>query len=397
MAIQVRVRAERAPGEKRVAATPDSVKKLRAAGASVEIEAGAGSGSLITDAAYEAAGARIVERDAVPKGVVLFHVRPLTADEVAALPAGTVTVGILDPFQNAAAVIAARDAGITTFALDLLPRISRAQSMDVLSSQALLAGYRLVTLAADAFGRMFGMTMTAAGTLAPARVIVLGAGVAGLQAIATAKRLGGVVSANDVRAASADEVRSVGGTFIDLDLGTAEAGGGYAKELAEDRARRQQELLAPHIAASDIVITTAAVPGRAAPRLVTTQMVAAMKPGSVLVDLAADSGGNIEGSAPGERRSIPVPGGAVTLIGARDIQSDLAPDASKLYAMNCANFAALILKEGDLVLDFEDELVSGSVVTHNGTLVNERVALVVEGGRASASRGSGATPQKERA
>ncbi len=194
---------------------------------------------------------------------------------------------------------------MTTFALDLLPRISRAQSMDVLSSQALLAGYRLVTLAADAFGRMFGMTMTAAGTLAPARVLVLGAGVAGLQAIATAKRLGGVVSANDVRAASADEVRSVGGTFIDLDLGTAEAGGGYAKELAEDRARRQQELLAPHIAASDIVITTAAVPGRAAPRLVTAAMVAAMKPGSVLVDLAAESGGNIEGSIPGERRTIP--------------------------------------------------------------------------------------------
>ena len=308
-------------------------------------------------------------------GGILFHVRPLSAAEIAALPAGTVTVGVVDPFQNADAVAAARDAGITSFALDLLPRISRAQSMDVLSSQALLAGYRLVTLAADAFGRMFGMTMTAAGTLAPARVLVLGAGVAGLQAIATAKRLGGVVSANDVRAASADEVRSVGGTFIDLDLGTADAGGGYAKELAEDRARRQQELLAPHVAASDIVITTAAVPGRAAPRLVTAAMVAAMKPGSVLVDLAAESGGNIEGSVAGRApRGRGRRAARVTLIGARDIQSDLAPDASKLYAMNCANFAALILKEGELVLDFDDELVAGSAVTHDGRIVNERVA-----------------------
>ena len=379
MTIHVRVRAERSPGEKRVAATPDSVKKLLAAGATVEVESGAGSGSLITDAAYVAAGANIVARDHPFTPGVLFHVRPLTTPEIAQLPAGTVTVGTVDPFQNAAAVAAARDAGVTSFALDLLPRISRAQSMDVLSSQALLAGYRLVTIAADAFGRMFGMTMTAAGTLAPARVLVLGAGVAGLQAIATAKRLGGVVSANDVRAASADEVRSVGGTFIDLDLGTAEAGGGYAKELAEDRARRQQELLAPHIAASDIVITTAAVPGRAAPRLVTAAMVAAMKPGSVLVDLAAESGGNIEGSVPGERRAVEVTGGVVTLIGARDIQSDLGPDASKLYAMNCTNFAALIMKEGNIVLDFDDELVSGSVVTHDGAVVNERVAAAIEG------------------
>ncbi len=394
MTIHVRVRAERSPGEKRVAATPDSVKRLIAAGAAVDVEAEAGNASLLTDAAYEASGARIVPVTEPMVPGILFHVRPLTVADIEALPAGTVTVGTLDPFQNAAAVAAARDAGITAFALDMLPRISRAQSMDVLSSQALLAGYRLVTLAADAFGRMFGMTMTAAGTLAPARVLVLGAGVAGLQAIATAKRLGAVVSANDVRAASADEVRSVGGTFIDLDLGTAEAGGGYAKELAEDRARRQQELLAPHIAASDIVITTAAVPGRAAPRLVTAAMVSAMKPGSVLVDLAAESGGNIEGSVAGENRSIPVAGGALTLIGARDIQSDLAPDASKLYAMNCANFTALIVREGQIVIDLEDELVAGSLITHQGAITNERVASSVEEGRASASRGSGAEPQK---
>jgi NAD(P) transhydrogenase subunit alpha len=372
------VRAERAPGEKRVAATPDSVRKLVAAGATVEVEADAGAHALIPDAAYSDAGAIIVDRDAAVGGGILFHVRPLTANEASRLPPDTVTVGVLDPFQNAGGVEALRARGVTAFALDLLPRISRAQSMDVLSSQALIAGYRLVTLAADAFGRMFGMTMTAAGTLAPARVLVLGAGVAGLQAIATAKRLGGVVSANDVRAASADEVRSVGGTFIDLDLGAADAAGGYAKELAEDRARRQQELLAPHVAASDIVITTAAVPGRAAPRLITAAMVAGMKPGSVLVDLAAESGGNIEGSVAGERRSVPVRNGAVTLIGARDIQSDLAPDASKLFAMNCANFAGLILREGELMLDFDDELVRGSAITQNGRIVNERVAAAIE-------------------
>jgi NAD(P) transhydrogenase subunit alpha len=377
--VEVRVRAERTPGERRVSATPDSVKKIIATGASVVVERGAGEGALHSDAAYEAAGAQIVGRDeAVGRGILL-HVAPLTAADFATLPTGTVTIGVLDPFRNREAVAGARDAEATSFSLDLLPRISRAQSMDVLSSQALIAGYRLVTLAADAFGRMFGMTMTAAGTLAPARVLVLGAGVAGLQAIATAKRLGGVVSANDIRAASADEVRSVGGTFIDLDLGTADAGGGYAAELAEDRARRQQELLAAHVAASDILITTAAVPGRAAPRLVTTEMVAGMKPGSVLVDLAADSGGNIEGSVAGERRVIAVDGGTVTLIGARDIQSDLASDASKLLAMNYANFVALIVKEGEVVLDFDDELVAGATITHAGRLVNDRVAAVIGG------------------
>ncbi|WP_249353704.1 NAD(P) transhydrogenase subunit alpha [Microbacterium sp. 2FI] len=378
MPVTVRVRVERTPGEKRVAASPESVKKLVASGAIVEIEAGAGAPARVADAACRDAGATIVAPGTPVGGGILFHVRPLTVAEVEALPSGTVTIGVMDPFQSTAAVEAARTGGVTAFALDLLPRISRAQSMDVLSSQALLAGYRLVTLAADAFGRMFGMTMTAAGTLAPARVLVLGAGVAGLQAIATAKRLGAIVSANDVRAASADEVRSVGGTFIDLDLGTADASGGYAKELAEDRARRQQELLAPHVATADILITTAAVPGRAAPRLVTAAMVAAMKPGSVLVDLAAESGGNIEGSVAGERLDVAVTGGTVALIGARDIQSDLAPDASKLYAMNCANFTALIVKDGELVLDFDDELVTGSVVTHEGAIVNERVSAVIQ-------------------
>lgn len=370
--------AESNPAENRVAATPETVAKLIGLGYRVVVEHDAGTRAEFADAAYAEAGAELADGDAAWSADVVMKVAVPTEAEVARVRSGATLVGLLAPAQNEHLLGLLAERGVTALAMDAVPRISRAQSMDVLSSQALLAGYRLVTLAADAFGRMFGMTMTAAGTLAPARVLVLGAGVAGLQAIATAKRLGGVVSANDVRAASADEVRSVGGTFIDLDLGTADAGGGYAKELAEDRARRQQELLAPHIAASDIVITTAAVPGRAAPRLVTAAMVAAMKPGSVLVDLAAESGGNIEGSVPGERLRIPVTDGEVTLIGVRDIQSDLAPDASKLYAMNCANFTALLMREGDLVLDFDDELVSGSAVTHGGHVVNERVAATLQ-------------------
>ncbi|HWI31041.1 MAG TPA: NAD(P) transhydrogenase subunit alpha [Microbacterium sp.] len=383
MSTTIMIRAEHAAGERRVSATPDSVKRLVAAGATVLVASGAGAGALLTDAQYEAVGARIVApADAAgnaPQADVHFHVRPLEPSEVSALPAGAVTLGTADPFTHPDSVAVARDRGVTMLALDLLPRISRAQSMDVLSSQSLVAGYRLVTMAADAFGRMFPMSMTAAGTLAPARVLVLGAGVAGLQAIATAKRLGGVVSANDVRAASADEVRSVGGTFIDLDLETADAAGGYAKALGEDRARRQQQLLAPHLAASDIVLTTAAVPGRAAPRLVTAQMLAGMRPGSVLVDLAAESGGNIEGSVAGERRAVEVAGGAITVIGARNIQSDLPVDASKLLAMNYANYLTPLLADGTLTLDFADELVAGCALTHEGAVVNPRIAELLEG------------------
>ncbi|MGC5170275.1 NAD(P) transhydrogenase subunit alpha [Microbacterium sp. DT81.1] len=379
MSTTIMVRAEHAAGERRVSATPDSVKKLTAAGATVLVASGAGAGALLTDAMYEAAGARIVAPDEPHAADVYFHVRPLEPAEVAALPRGAVTIGTADPFTHPESVAAARDRGVTMLALDLLPRISRAQSMDVLSSQSFVAGYRLVTMAADAFGRMFPMSMTAAGTLAPTRVLVLGAGVAGLQAIATAKRLGAVVSANDVRAASADEVRSVGGTFIDLDLETADASGGYAKALGEDRARRQQELLTPHLVASDIVITTAAVPGRAAPRLVTAQMLAGMRPGSVLVDLAAESGGNVEGSVPGERRAVEVAGGTATLIGARNIHSDLPVDASKLLGMNYANFLVPLLTDGTLALDFSDELVAGCALTHDGAVTQARIAELLEG------------------
>lgn len=373
MPSRVFIRAEPAAGEKRVAATADSIRKLRAAGLDVSVESGAGRFAGVGDPALSSAGADIIRRGGADADV-LVHVRPLTASEITGLPPGTITVGTVDPFNHVDAVKAAASAGVTMFALDFLPRISRAQSMDVLSSQALIAGYKCALVAADTFGRMFPMTMTAAGTLAPARVLVLGAGVAGLQAIATARRLGGVVSAYDVRSSSAEEVRSVGGTFISLDLEAADAGGGYAQELGEARAQRQRDLLTPHVAAADIIITTAAVPGRPAPRLITSAMMAGMKDGSVVVDLAAESGGNVEASVPGQRISFAADAGTVTVIGVKDIHSELAVDASKLLAMNVANFLTALTEDGVVAPDFADELVSGSCLTHGGAIVHPRLS-----------------------
>lgn len=345
MPSRVFVRAETSAGERRVAVTAESVQKMRSAGLDVTVESGAGQRAGVRDEAYLSAGADVAPPGRWPDADVFAHVRPPTASDLARLPRGVITVGAVDPFRNPDIVKAAAAGGVTMFALDFLPRISRAQSMDVLSSQAFIAGYKGALLAADTFGRMFPLTMTAAGTLAPARVLVLGAGVAGLQAIATAKRLGGVVSAYDVRSASAEEVRSVGGTFVSLDLEAADAAGGYARELGEARAQRQRELLTPFVAASDILITTAAVPGRPAPLLVTSAMMAGMKPGSVVVDLAAESGGNVEASVAGKRISFAAAAGPVTVIGPRDIQSELAVDASKLFAMNVANFVTALTSE----------------------------------------------------
>jgi len=275
-------------------------------------------------------------------------------------------------------VRALRDARVTSFAMELVPRISRAQSMDALTSQALVAGYRCVLEAAMRLPRFFPLFMTAAGTVPPAKVLVLGAGVAGLQAIATAKRLGAVVSAYDVRAASADEVRSMGGTFVDLGLETVEGTGGYAKEQSADRAERQQELLTPHIAAADVLITTAAVPGRPAPRLVTASMAAQMKPGSVIVDLAAETGGNVEGSRPGQEVEIDVGGGGVVrLLGMKDAASTMPADASRLYARNVANLLLLMTKDGTVVPDFDDEVVAGSCLTHDGVVRHAPTAALL--------------------
>ena len=357
-----------------MAATPETVRQLVGLGQQVQVEKGAGEAAGFPDSEYTEAGAKIVASVALPKVEVLAHVRPLSAADAKALPAGAVTVGLLSPASETATVKALRDAKVTAFALELVPRISRAQSMDALTSQALVAGYRCVLEAAMRLPRFFPLYMTAAGTIPPAKVLVLGAGVAGLQAIATAKRLGGKVSANDVRAASADEVQSMGGTFIHLDLDAADASGGYAKELGADRAALQRELLTPHVHEADVIITTAAIPGRPAPRLITAAMLTGMRPGSVIVDLAAETGGNVEGAVPGKDVDVKVTGGTVTLVGMKDAASTMPSDASRLYAKNVSNLLALITHDGKVTPDFDDEVVAGACLTHDGVVRHEPTA-----------------------
>jgi NAD(P) transhydrogenase subunit alpha len=371
--MNIGVRREIDPGERRVAATPESVLQLVTAGLTVSVERGAGAAAGYPDDEYATAGARLVDSLDVARCDVLAHVRPLDAGTVARLRAGTITVGLAAPAANLEVVAALRDAGITSFALELVPRLSRAQSMDALTSQALVAGYRCVLEAAMRLPRFFPLYMTAAGTIPPARVLVLGAGVAGLQAIATAKRLGARVSAHDVRAASADEVASMGATFLTLDVDTADGAGGYATELAEDRAARQRELLRPHIEAADVVITTAAIPGKPAPRLVSSDMLLGMRSGSVVIDLAAESGGNVEGSMPGADVSITLDGdrGTITLVGMKDVPSAMPYDASRLYAKNVSNLLALMTVDGTVAPDFSDEVVGGACLTHDGVVTHQ--------------------------
>lgn len=373
--MQVGVTRELRAGERRVAATPETVAQLAALGLEIVVEKGAGVESGYSDAAFKDAGASIAAKLPLGKLDVLVHVRPLGTETVKALKKGAVTIGLASPSTELPTVAALAAGHVTSFALELIPRISRAQSMDALSSQALVGGYRAVIEAVSRYPRFFPLYMTAAGTIPPAKVLVLGAGVAGLQAIGTAKRLGARVSANDIRAASADEVRSMGGTFINLDLEAAADGtGGYAKELAEDRAQRQRDLLAPHIAASDVLITTAAIPGRAAPLLVTTDMVKGMRPGSVVVDLAAESGGNVEGVVAGEDVSVTVDGGTVTLVGVKDAPSAIPSDASRLYAKNVANLLALMTADGTVAPDFDDDVIGGACLTRDGRVVHEPTA-----------------------
>lgn len=375
--MQVGVAKETRPGERRVAATPETVAQMRSLGLDITIEAGAGAEAGFADGAYEEVGATIVAALPYRDIDVLCHVRPLEPAVAASLRAGTVTIGLASPSSELNTVRALEKAGVTAFALELVPRISRAQSMDALSSQALVTGYRAVLEAALRFPRFFPLYMTAAGTIPPARVLVLGAGVAGLQAIGTAKRLGARVSANDIRAASAEEVVSIGGTFIDLDLDAAAEGtGGYARELSQDRAVRQRELLTPHVAAADVLITTAAIPGRAAPLLVTTEMVAGMKPGSVVIDLAAESGGNVEGVVAGSDVAVATTAGDghVTLVGLQDAASAVPTDASRLYAKNVANLLALMTADGRVVPDFGDEIVAGAGLTHDGAVLHAPTA-----------------------
>ena len=380
--MRVGVRREQRAGERRVAATPETVQQLTSLGLDVAVESNAGTAAGYGDAAFTAAGASVVPDLAGGSLDVLLHVRPLEPQTAAGLRPGTITIGFASPASELSTVDALAAAGVTSFALELVPRISRAQSMDALSSQSLVSGYRAVLEAALRYPRFFPLYMTAAGTIPPARVLVLGAGVAGLQAIGTAKRLGARVSANDIRAASADEVASMGGTFIHLDLDTvpaaAEGSGGYARELGQDRAQRQRAMLAPHVAAADVLITTAAIPGRAAPLLVTTEMVAGMRAGSVVVDLAAESGGNVEGVRAGRDLKVPVEGGSVTLVGLQDAASAMPSDASRLFAKNVANLLALMTADGKVVPDFDDEVVAGACLTHGGCVLHAATAEALE-------------------
>ncbi len=376
--MHIAIRREPIDGELRVAATPATVSQYVAAGYAVTVEKGAGVAAGHADAAYAEAGASLAASIPLSKVDVLAHVRPLDAATIANLRKGAITVGFASPASelDAVAALAARE--VTAFSLELIPRISRAQSMDALTSQSLIAGYRCVLEAAMRFDRFLPLYMTAAGTIPPAKALVLGAGVAGLQAIATAKRLGAKVSAYDVRSASADEVQSMGGTFIHLELDAeADAAGGYAKELAADRADRQRQLLAPYIADADLIITTAAIPGRPAPRLVTAEMVQAMRPGSVIVDLAAETGGNVEGAVAGVDTAVPVTGGTVTIVGMKDAPSTMPADASRLLAQNIANFIALMTVDGALTPDFDDEVVASSCLTHEGAVRHEPTAAAL--------------------
>jgi NAD(P) transhydrogenase subunit alpha len=357
--MRVGVPSETRPGERRVALVPDAARKLVAEGLDVVVESGAGRHAFAADDAYREAGATVVDGDVLADSDVVLTVSPHPVAQARLLKPGALTLGFLPAAANAELLDALRERDVLAFAMELVPRISRAQSMDALSSQALVAGYRAALVAAERLPRFFPLFMTAAGTVAPARVLVLGAGVAGLQAIATARRLGAVVEAYDVRPASADEVRSMGASFIDLGLEALEGAGGYAREMAEERAERQRQLLTPYVGNSDAVITTAAVPGRPAPLLVTTAMVEAMRPGSVLVDLAAESGGNCELSRPGED----VEHHGVLVHGLKDAPSAMAVHASQLYARNVVNLLLLMTTDGEVVPDFEDEIVAAACVT----------------------------------
>lgn len=363
---------ETRPGERRVAATPETVGKLAAAGWTVVVQSGAGVRAAAEDAEYAAKGAELVgsAKEALDGADVLLAVTPPAEDVISVLPKGCSVIGLLEPTAPTTPLRALANQGATAFSLELLPRTSRAQAMDALSSQALVAGYRAVIEASMRLPRFFPMAMTAAGTVPPARVFVIGAGVAGLQAIATARRLGAIVEASDVRAAAAEEVKSLGAKFVDLTEGQSlEGEGGYARAATEEELAEQRSRLSDHLATQDVVITTAAVPGRKAPVLVTTEMVERMRPGSVIFDLAAETGGNCELSKPGED----VLYNGVTVIGAQFVPSAMAKDASALYARNVSTFLLLMTKEGAFAPDFEDDLVIGSCILRDGQPVHPLV------------------------
>ncbi len=375
--MKVGVPKEIAPGERRVALVPETVGRLVKSGLEVLVEHDAGELAYYPDTAYEQAGARIVADGASvyrEADLVAKVQRPL-GDEVERLRSGQVLIGFLQPLTNPDLVRALVAKGITAFAMEAVPRVTRAQPMDALSSQANIGGYKAVLIAAAALPKYLPMLTTAAGTIAPARVLVLGAGVAGLQAIATARRLGAIVEAFDTRPVVKEQVHSLGARFLEIELGeSAEAAGGYAKELSEEAHRKEQELIAKHVRDADIVVTTAAIPGKRAPLLITEDMVRTMRPGSVIVDLAAETGGNCEVTEPG--RTVTKHG--VTIYGDTNLPSTLAVHASQLYSRNVAGLLGLLVKDGELSLDWNDEIVKGAVVTHAGEVKHPAAKALVE-------------------
>ncbi|BAF86428.1 NAD(P)(+) transhydrogenase [Azorhizobium caulinodans ORS 571] len=380
--MKIAVPAEVDLGEPRVAATPDTVKRLIGLGAEVAVQSGAGLASGIPDADYQAVGATIAATagDAVSGADVVLKVRRPTVEEIAGYKSGALVIGIMDPYGNEAALAELAKAGLSTFAMELMPRITRAQVMDVLSSQANLAGYRAVIDASAEFGRALPMMMTAAGTVPAAKVFVMGAGVAGLQAIATARRLGAVVTATDVRPAAKEQVESLGAKFVaveDEEFKQAETAAGYAKPMSAEYQAKQAALVAEHIKKQDIVITTALIPGRPAPRLVSAAMVASMKPGSVIVDLAVERGGNVEGAVPGEVADV----NGVKIVGHLNVPGRLAASSSQLYAKNLFAFLeTLVDKQAKaLAVKWDDELVKATLLTRDGAVVHPNFAPKVEG------------------
>jgi NAD(P) transhydrogenase subunit alpha len=368
--MKIAIAAETDTAEPRVAGTPDTVKRMIALGAEVAVEAGAGLKSGILDADYQAAGATVGQGVTKDADIVLKVRRP-SAQEVSSYKKGALVVAIMDPYGNEAALKEMAQAGVVAFAMELMPRITRAQSMDVLSSQANLAGYRAVIDAAEEYGRALPMMMTAAGTVPAAKVFIMGVGVAGLQAIATARRLGAIVTATDVRPATKEQVESLGAKFLaveDEEFKNAQTAGGYAKEMSKEYQAKQTALTAEHIKKQDIVITTALIPGRPAPKLVSKEMVASMKPGSVLVDLAVERGGNVEGAKPGEVARV----GDVKIVGYLNVPGRVAASASALYSKNLLTFIETLIdkKEKKIAINWDDEIVKGTALTRDGAVIH---------------------------
>lgn len=374
MAIKLFIAKELQPGERRLAMSPPVASKLTALGVELILQPGAGERAGMPDAAFGAA-ALLEPAAAIPQADVVFRVTPPPLENIPKMKRGSVLVAFLQPHLEPERFKALRDAKVTSFAMELVPRISRAQAMDALSSQAAAAGYKAALVAAEKLGRFFPMLTTAAGTIRPAKVLVVGAGVAGLQAIATARRLGAMVEGYDVRAAAREQVESLGAKFVDTGV-SAEGAGGYARELTAEEKQKQQDALARHVAQADAVITTAAIPGRPAPKILSRTMVEAMKPGAVIVDLAAETGGNCELTRAGEDLMH----GHVLVSGPLNLPSMLAEHASDMYARNLLNFFMPLVKDGTLAIDWNDEVYAKSVVTHDGKIVNEATRKLVESG-----------------